>query len=75
VISSDHLDPGAIGRVKVTVATINSNGPLSKHISIYSNDRITPVLTVEVTLNVVLSDVVLKDVAPKDMASKGVATK
>jgi len=53
VISSDHLDPGAIGRVQATVNTGNSNGHLSKHISIYSNDRITPVLSVEVTMDVV----------------------
>jgi hypothetical protein len=53
VISSDHLDPGAIGRVKATVATVNISGPVLKHISIYSNDRITPVLSVEVMLDVV----------------------
>ena len=53
VISSDHLDPGAIGRVKATVATANNSGPVLKHITIYSNDRMTPVLSVEVTLNVV----------------------
>ena len=53
MISSDHLDPGAIGRVKTTVATANINGPVAKHITIYSNDRITPVLSVEMSLNVV----------------------
>ena len=60
MISSDHLDPGAIGRVKATVATGNSNGPVLKHITIYSNDRITPVLSVEVTLDVVPNGVVPK---------------
>jgi hypothetical protein len=60
VISSDHLDPGAIGRVKATVTTANINGPVSKHISIYSNDRVTPVLSVEVNL-----DVVPKDMMPR----------
>jgi hypothetical protein len=70
VISSDHLDPGAIGRVKVTVATVNSSGPLAKHISIYSNDRVTPVLSVEVALNVVLNDVATKDTAPKGVVPK-----
>jgi hypothetical protein len=53
VISSDHLDPGAIGHVKATVATENRKGPVLKQISIYSNDRITPVLSVEVKLDVV----------------------
>jgi hypothetical protein len=53
VISSDHLDPGAIGRVKATVTTDNISGPVSKHISIYSNDRSAPVLSVEVNLDVV----------------------
>jgi hypothetical protein len=60
VVSSDHLDPGAVGRVKATVSTATSNGPVTKHISIYSNDRVTPVLSVEVTL-----DVVPKDMMPK----------
>jgi hypothetical protein len=75
VISSDHLDPGAVGRVKTTVATVNSSGPVSKHISIYSNDRITPVLTVEVTMDVVLNDVVPKDMAPRGVVPKDVAPK
>jgi len=53
VISSDHLEPGAVGQVKATVETTNANGPLSKHVSIYSNDRVTPVVTVEIAMNVV----------------------
>ena len=65
MVSSDHLDPGAIGRVKATVTTVNLNGPVSKHISIYSNDRSTPVLSVELTLDVVPNIVVPKDMAPK----------
>jgi hypothetical protein len=75
VISSDHLDPGAIGRVKVTVTTANISGPVSKHISIYSNDRVTPVLSVEVALNVALNNVVTKETASTDTAPKGVAPK
>lgn len=75
VISSDHLDPGAIGRVKATVATVNSNGPLLKHISIYSNDRITPVITVEVALDVAPADVAPKDMAPKNVVPNDVVTK
>jgi len=53
VISSDRLEPGAVGHVKATVDTANRNGYLTKHVSIYSNDRIMPVLTVEVTMDVV----------------------
>jgi len=65
VISSDHLDPGAVGRVKATVSTANISGPVLKHISVYSNDRVTPVVTVEVALDVVPGDVVSKDTATK----------
>jgi hypothetical protein len=53
VISSDHLEPGTVGRIKATVDTGNNIGHLSKHISIYSNDRIQPVITVELNLEVV----------------------
>jgi hypothetical protein len=70
VISSDHLDPGAIGRVKATVATVNGSGPVLKHISVYSNDHITPVLTLEVALDIVPNDVAPKDTAPKAVVPK-----
>ena len=70
VISSDHLDPGVIGRVKATVATANISGPSLKHISVYSNDRVSPVLTVEVALDVVPSDAVPKAMAPAAVAPK-----
>jgi hypothetical protein len=60
VISSDHLDPGAVGRVKTSVATDNIRGPVAKHVTIYSNDRITPAVSVEVTLEVVPKTVVPK---------------
>jgi hypothetical protein len=53
VISSDHLEPGSVGRVQATVNTGSNNGYISKHISIYSNDRTQPVLSVEVTMDVV----------------------
>ena len=75
VISSDHLDPGAIGRVKVTVATDNISGPSLKHISVYSNDHITPVLTVEVAIDVVPAEVVSKDIVTKGVVTKNVAPK
>jgi len=60
VISSDHLDPGAVGRVKTTVATDNIKGPVAKHITIYSNDRTMPAISVEMTLEVVPKTVVPK---------------
>ena len=53
MISSDHLEPGTVGHVKATVDTAGKNGPLTKHISIYSNDRLTPVLSVEMNMDVV----------------------
>ena len=53
MISSDHLEPGAVGRVQATVNTGSNNGRISKHVSIYSNDRTQPVLSVEVTMDVV----------------------
>jgi hypothetical protein len=60
VISSDHLDPGAVGRVKASVATDNISGPVAKHLTIYSNDRATPALSVEMTLEVVPRSVMPK---------------
>jgi hypothetical protein len=53
VISSDHLAPGAVGQIKASVNTANRNGPLMKHITIHSNDRTNPVLSLSVTLDVV----------------------
>jgi len=53
VISSDHLEPGGTGSVKATVDTANKNGYLAKRVTIYSNDRLTPVLSVEMTMDVV----------------------
>jgi hypothetical protein len=53
VISSDHLDPGSVGGIKTTVATDNISGPVAKHITVYSNDRTTPALSMEMTLEVV----------------------
>jgi hypothetical protein len=52
VISSDHLDPGASGRIRATVDTTGRAGPLEKHIVVYSNDRRTPVLTLSLSLHV-----------------------
>jgi NADH/NAD ratio-sensing transcriptional regulator Rex len=75
VISSDHLDPGVVGRVKATVATANIIGPSLKHISVYSNDRTTPVLTVEVAINVVPDDAAQPLAKPVVAAPTGTAPK
>ena len=53
MISSDHLEPGSVGNIKATVDTANRNGYMTKHVTIYSNDRTTPVLSVEMTMDVV----------------------
>jgi hypothetical protein len=53
VISSDHLEPGAVGQIKASVDTTGRSGPLIKHISVYSNDRTNPVLSLSVTMDIV----------------------
>jgi len=52
VVSSDHLDPGKVGIVKAIVDTSNVNGPATKRVMVYSNDLVTPVVTVELVLTV-----------------------
>jgi hypothetical protein len=53
VVSSDHLEPGATGQIKATVDTAGRSGRLVKHISVYSNDRTKPVLSLSVSMDVV----------------------
>ena len=53
MISSDHLEPGAVGQIKASVDTTGRSGPLIKHISVYSNDRTNPVLSLSVTMDIV----------------------
>ena len=53
MISSDHLAPGDVGQIKASVDTTNRSGPLIKHVTIRSNDRTNPVLSLSVTLDVV----------------------
>jgi hypothetical protein len=53
VISSNHLEPGAAGQIKATVDTSGKIGRLEKHITIYSNDRVMPALTLTLTLVIV----------------------
>jgi hypothetical protein len=53
VVSSDHLGPGAVGRVKATVDTSNRHGRLEKYVTLYSNDRTNPVLTLSLSMDIV----------------------
>jgi hypothetical protein len=53
VISSNHLEPGDLGRIQATVDTTGRSGILVKKISIYSNDRITPVRTIVMTMDII----------------------
>jgi hypothetical protein len=53
VISSDHLAPGVMGQIKASVDTAGRSGQLVKRISIYSNDRTNPVMSVAVIMNIV----------------------
>jgi hypothetical protein len=52
VVSSDRLAPGTVGHVKATVDTANRHGRLEKHVTIYSNDRTNPVLTLSLSLEI-----------------------
>jgi len=53
VISSDHLEPGAKGSVRATIDTAGRSGRLEKHITLYSNDRRNPALTLTVSVNII----------------------
>ena len=53
MVSSDHLEPGAVGGVKATLDSANKNGPIEKHITIYSNDITDPVLSLSVSADIV----------------------
>jgi hypothetical protein len=53
VISSDHLAPGSVGQIKASVDTAGRSGSLVKHISVYTNDRSNPVVTLSVTMDIV----------------------
>ena len=52
MISSNHLEPGEIGRIQASVDTFGRNGILVKKISIYSNDRRAPVRTIVMTMDI-----------------------
>ena len=53
MVSSNHLDPEAVGQRKASVDTTGTDGLLTKHISVYSNDGISPVLSLTMTVEVV----------------------
>ena len=53
MVSSNHLEPGETGGVKATLDTANRNGPIEKHITIYTNDRTNPVLSLAVIADIV----------------------
>jgi len=53
VISSNRLEPGKTGQVKATVDTTGKVGYLVKHVTVYSNDRVTPVLPLTISLDVI----------------------
>jgi hypothetical protein len=52
VISSNHLEPGSVGQVKVTVDTAGRMGYLEKHVTVYTNDRSMPAITFTLTLEI-----------------------
>ncbi len=53
MVSSDHLKPGAVGRIQATVDTAHKSGHMEKQITVYSNDRIHPMVSLSMTLDVV----------------------
>jgi hypothetical protein len=53
VVSSDHLLPGATGQIKASVHTAGRLGQMTKHITVFSNDRSNPVLSFTLSLQVV----------------------
>ncbi len=53
MISSNHLEPGDTGQIKVTVDTAGKKGYLAKFVTIHSNDRRVPALTLTLTVQVV----------------------
>ena len=53
MVSSNHLDPGAVGQIRVSIDTTGASSLLTKHVSVYSNDRISPVLSLTVTVEVI----------------------
>ena len=53
MISSNRLVSGSSGKIMVSIDTTERSGPLVKYITIYSNDRTQPLVTLSVTMDVV----------------------
>ncbi len=53
MISSDHLNPGSKGQIKTTVETTGRTGHLEKFIAVHSNDPLSPILTLSVSMDIV----------------------
>ncbi|HAK58846.1 MAG TPA: hypothetical protein DCO77_00470 [Nitrospiraceae bacterium] len=53
MVSSNRLEPGVAGGIRATIDTRGKSGHLTKYITVYSNDRITPVHSLSVSLSVV----------------------
>ncbi len=53
MVSSDHLAPGASGKIKASVNTAGRAGRMIKHITLRSNDPSNPLLSFSLVLNVV----------------------
>jgi hypothetical protein len=52
MISSDHLEPGTTGKIRAVVDTAGRIGRLEKHITVYSNDKQNPVVTLSLSLDI-----------------------
>jgi hypothetical protein len=53
VVSASRLDPGINGQIKVTVDTSGLSGHLVRYVSVYSNDRTNPVITLSMVMDVI----------------------
>lgn len=53
MISSNHLDPGAVGQIKADVDTTDKSGHVVKYVSVYSSDRMNPVLSLSLIMDIV----------------------
>jgi hypothetical protein len=49
-VSSDRLEPGETGQIRVSVNTEGRSGRLAKYVTVYSNDGATPSLSFAVML-------------------------
>lgn len=52
MISSDHLEPGQTGRIKASIDTTGKTGRLEKYLTVYSNDKDNPALTLSIAVEI-----------------------